>query len=156
MAPPAGRLMTVPPARGTTVSEPYDVGFGKPPKRTQFVKGKSGNPSGRPKGSKNLTSIYAKAAREKITLTIGGKTKKMSKIEAAMLQLYTKAAAGDLAAIRLIHGLMATLEVEQGVASETPIEESDAQVMKTLADRIRNSQPPADEEPNDATEEATQ
>lgn len=35
----------------------YDVGYGKPPEATQFEKGKSGNPNGRPKGSKNKNPL---------------------------------------------------------------------------------------------------
>ena len=31
----------------------YEVGYGKPPKHSRFRPGKSGNPKGRPKGSKN-------------------------------------------------------------------------------------------------------
>ena len=31
----------------------YRVGYGKPPKRTRFKKGHSGNPKGRKKGSRN-------------------------------------------------------------------------------------------------------
>jgi hypothetical protein len=31
------------------MSDSYEVGYGKPPKDTQFKKGSSGNPKGRPK-----------------------------------------------------------------------------------------------------------
>ena len=36
------------------MTEGYTVGFGKPPKEHQFVKGQSGNAKGRKKGSRNL------------------------------------------------------------------------------------------------------
>ena len=35
-------------------SERSEVGYRKPPKATQFKQGQSGNPHGRPKGTKNL------------------------------------------------------------------------------------------------------
>lgn len=35
------------------MSEDYKVGYKTPPKPTQFKKGKSGNPGGRPKGTSN-------------------------------------------------------------------------------------------------------
>jgi hypothetical protein len=34
----------------------YEVGYGKPPQTNRFRKGKSGNPSGRAKGPRNVTS----------------------------------------------------------------------------------------------------
>ncbi len=33
----------------------YDVGYGKPPKGSQYPPGRSGNQRGRPKGAKNKT-----------------------------------------------------------------------------------------------------
>ena len=40
----------------------YDVGYKKPPKTKQFKKGKSGNPGGRPKGSKNKIRIRKRSS----------------------------------------------------------------------------------------------
>ena len=41
--------------KNQTPGRSYEVGYGKPPRSTRFVKGKSGNPRGRPKGAKNHT-----------------------------------------------------------------------------------------------------
>jgi len=36
------------------MSNDYEVGYKKPPKQGRFKKGQSGNPRGRPSGTKNL------------------------------------------------------------------------------------------------------
>jgi hypothetical protein len=51
-----------------------DVGYGKPPKRTQFKKGESGNPRGRPKGAKSISTIVEEELNRKIEVTENGKT----------------------------------------------------------------------------------
>jgi hypothetical protein len=41
----------------------YEVGYGKPPVKTQFQKGKSGNPGGLPKGVPKVSVAYQKLLR---------------------------------------------------------------------------------------------
>ena len=67
----------------------YEVGYGKPPKDKQFTKGQSGNPSGRPRGSKSFKTLLEEEWREKIPVTVNGKTKRLSK-----KQLLVKTAVG--------------------------------------------------------------
>jgi len=77
-----------------------EIGFGKPPKHTQFRKGRSGNPKGRPKGSKNIIVLIRKTLEEKVIVKGPGGTHSMSKFEAALMQVANKAASGDIRAFR--------------------------------------------------------
>ncbi len=54
----------------------YKVGFGKPPIEPQYKKGQSGNPRGRPKGSRNHKTILQEIAYEKHPYREGGRAKK--------------------------------------------------------------------------------
>ena len=85
-------------------SEEYKVGYGNPPKHTQFPYG-NGPGKGKPKGAKNLKTIVNLATAAKVSTKINGKVKKISKLEAAVLQLVNKAAGGDLKAIEKLIAL---------------------------------------------------
>jgi hypothetical protein len=74
-------------------------GRGHPPKHTRFQKGVSGNGKGRPKGAKNLSTILMEAASDRVTANIGGKSRKITKLQATAMQLATKAAGGDRGAM---------------------------------------------------------
>jgi hypothetical protein len=43
----------------------HEIGYKHPPKRTQFRPGISGNPSGRPKGSRNVAAVVRRTLEEK-------------------------------------------------------------------------------------------
>src|SRR5215203_1439394 len=89
----------------------YDVGYKKPPAHTRFRKGRSGNPRGRPKGSANYLTVLRRVLAQKVTISEGGNTRKIPKLEAAMTQLLNKAALGDTRAFQATLKVMGLLGV---------------------------------------------
>jgi flagellar biosynthesis component FlhA len=96
--------------RSKTDEPDGEVGYGKPPKGSQFKKGTSGNPKGRPKGSRNMATELARALEERVVINEGGQRKTITKREAAAKQIANKAAAGDFKAINLIPALERALD----------------------------------------------
>ncbi len=78
----------------------YEVGYGRPPKHTQFNKGQSGNPRGRPKSRKSGSTDVSELLNEPVRVKTGGKARDMLPFEAGFRQLALKALNGDLPAIR--------------------------------------------------------
>lgn len=102
----------------SAASGDYEVGYGKPPKHTQFPHG-NGPGKGKPKGAKNLKTIVTSVTGAKVSSKANGKIKKISKIEAAMIQLANKAAAGDLKAIEKLIALYERYGPEEHSISPT-------------------------------------
>ena len=127
------------PANGTTPS----IGRGHPPKHTQFPKGKSGNPKGRPKGSKNMSTYLMEAAHDQVSATIGGKTRTISKLQATAMQLATKAASGDQAAINKLFDWVDEIETRAAAArpSQFPLSEADIEVIRETYERMKRCEP---------------
>jgi hypothetical protein len=78
------------------------IGPGKPPKHSQFKPGQSGNPTGRPKGSKNLATLLGKELNKKITVTENGNQKKITFLEAVTRRLVTDSVKGNTRALELL------------------------------------------------------
>ena len=95
----------------------YNVGYGKPPKGSQFKKGMSGNPNGRPKGAKNLNAIAEEQFFKPVTVTRNGKKTKMPVIALIIAQLLKKAAEGDLGATKAALDYFAKLIPSKGSGS---------------------------------------
>ena len=127
------------PTNGNTAN----VGRGHPPKHTQFPKGKSGNPKGRPKGSKNMSTYLMEAAHDQVSATIGGKTRTISKLQATAMQLATKAASGDQVAINKFLDWMDEIETRAAAArpSQFPLSEADVEVIREAYERMKRCEP---------------
>ena len=65
----------------------YVVGYGRPPVHTRFQKGQSGNPKGRQKGCKNLSTLMERVLDETVTIKENGSQKIITKREASSRQL---------------------------------------------------------------------
>jgi hypothetical protein len=76
------------------------VGYKHPPVKSQFRKGQSGNPRGRRKGQRNLGPVLVEVLGQTVTVKQGGKAQRMSKGEALIQILLTKAYNGDGRAIK--------------------------------------------------------
>jgi hypothetical protein len=78
----------------------YRVGYKKPPQHSQFKKGSSGNPRGRPRGAPNLATLFERVLQEQVVVSEHGRRRKLARREAVVLQLCNRAASGDIAALR--------------------------------------------------------
>ena len=121
-----------------TGAEDYQVGYGNPPLANRFVKGRSGNPTGRPKGARGITAVIRAALSERVTVNVDGMQRSMTKWEAACTQMANKAAAGDRHSARQMFTLLNQSEARDEVrAMNAPVnpEErraSDAAVMEAI------------------------
>lgn len=101
----------------------------------KFRKGVSGNPKGRPKGSKNLTTLTMEAARDQVSVEIDEKPRKISALQATVAQLASKAARGDQKA--MVEFLDRIAEIEDRVR---PIEH-DVEVLRAAYERLKQCEP---------------
>jgi hypothetical protein len=88
----------------------YQVGYGKPPRHSQFKRGQSGNPRGRPAGSKNLATLVSEALNEPVIVVENGGRRKISKREAIIKQLVNRSAKADWRAIKILLDIVRELE----------------------------------------------
>ena len=88
----------------------YEVGYGKPPKHTRFPKGRSGNPKGRPRGSKGFAAIVRRELDSEVEVRQNGRVKKIAKREVIIKQLVNRAAEGKPREMELLLLKMALLQ----------------------------------------------
>src|SRR5438874_9695960 len=117
----------------------YVVGYGKPLLHTRFQKGRFGNPNGRPRGRKNMSTLLSKALNGSVIVVENGRRKKITKREAIVTQLVNKSAASDLKATQIVLAMLRDLESQDdGSADRAVFTEADHEIIRRIQARLRN------------------
>ena len=117
----------------------YKVGYGRPPKASQFKKGQSGNLRGRPRGRRNLATDLAAELGEHVTVREDGRPRRVSKQRALIKSLMAKALGGDVRAVTAFLALYARVITETPEDHGDAIEQDELQILARFAPRLLKS-----------------
>lgn len=117
------------------------VGYRKPPKRSQFKPGESGNPKGRVKGQRNLKSDLTSLLNKPVTIREGGELRRVSRQEAILLSLFEKAVRGDVKASSQMLAILLRLEAQEPPEqAPAPVTDNDRAIVTDFLRRYRTSE----------------
>ena len=128
--------------RGTRVRrrKMSEVGYGKPPRDHQFEPGRSGNPKGRPKGSKNESTILKEVLHHKIAIRGSqGNVRKISVLEGIHRKVAEDALKGNVKSAGFLLNRYAALV--SGELQPQDLSEDDREVLEAFAKRIEKKNP---------------
>ena len=116
----------------------YEVGYGRPPRRTQFEPGQSGNPNGRPRKAPSPINPMVKEAQARIKISVNGKSKNMKVWEAIILKLRKDALSDDPRARRdYLKLLMDTTKSLEREETSSGVHPSPQEIVQQISPRVR-------------------
>ena len=111
------------------------VGYARPPIASRFKPGKSGNPRGRPRNSRNLKTIIQGALTAPVVLREGARKRSISKLEGIVLKQVESALKGNekaaLATIKMA-AQVGLLDVPEGAAETLTLSASEQEMVNEL------------------------
>ena len=118
------------------MAKDYAVGYKRPPQASRFKKGRSGNPKGRPKDARDLNTELMEELAERITVSEGGRTKRVSKQRAIIKRLTERALKGDTRSATVVINMVFRLfhEDEASDASVPDLSREDAAILQAYLD----------------------
>lgn len=131
-------------ALSAQTSEGHDphrpVGYANPPKRTQFKKGQSGNPRGRPPRKKAVSTMLDEILYKQVEITEGGRRRKVAAVEALLKRQLAEAMKGDARAFDRLFKLHQVMgPPDSGESDKAPVCSSAEQaILAELADWVKS------------------
>jgi hypothetical protein len=129
-----GARKSLPRVRPKAAARDGDVGYRKPPRQHQFQPGQSGNPKGRPKGSKNESTILREILQHKISIRgPNGRVRKISVMEGIHRKVADDALKGDIKSAAFLFNRYAALV--SGELQPQDMNDDDRAVLEAFAQR---------------------
>lgn len=109
----------------------YTVGYGKPPKGSQFPRGRSGNPNGRPRKTEpTVREALSAMLREPIPINEQGQRRIVHFSEALVRMLCAKALSDPKIALTLLRYLDSSSLSGSQTSGEVPVEDEDEDILE--------------------------
>lgn len=112
----------------------HRVGYGKPPRDHQFKPGQSGNPKGRPRGSKNEAAILHDLLHRRLEVRDGGRARRITVFEAILLRFTEDALKGNTKTANFLFNRYAALQEGQSPMAEH-LTEDDHEILEAFLRR---------------------
>ncbi len=135
----------------TDATEDDAVGYGRPPRRSRFQRGRSGNPTGRPKRRPSFRA----ALLAELAATMPGKDQRRagSKLQAVVKTLVDSAIAGNARAQSLLVGALVRVgDVEEKEAAS--LTSDDEAILEAYVGELKRQTAEAEAPPSPGNENA--
>lgn len=118
----------------------YEIGYGKPPLGTRFQRGRSGNPRGRPRRPRSFDDEFWKMLGQPVTVAEGGRKKRVTTLDAALMRMREKALKGDPRTLDLLLRYSARASIGERPGDRSEIETvGDRELIEAYINEMRRN-----------------
>jgi hypothetical protein len=114
-------------------------GYGRPPKDSRFKPGRSGNPSGKPKGVRTLRSDFNEVMKKRVQIREDGELRYVGRQEALLLSPCVKALQGDTRASGQLLARWAKTELHDSEPSQSNVTTNDRAIVEDFLRRNKEA-----------------